>query len=222
MGAGDQGFSAPELATLHLLTPPTLVSGRSYPLRPLPDFPDALAVPTAQGTFWFANEQQPERSSYDLCYPRGIITHLQEPDGRIWQIAPLGNLSADCGFWAPAPTPFTTGESFSVPGAFQVSASDAATLTFTWLDTTPPTKPVPHFYGTRAFSLSGGKDQGSGLARFEVRQGGKLRTPDSDGSFDFPEGKAGTATVVAVDNAGNRSAAVALRFTRMGAIHIIR
>ncbi len=108
------------------------------------------------------------------------------------------------------------GTSFGVPGAFEVrvAASDPeqATLAFRWLDRTRPPRPRARVRG-RVVQWDPVVDSGSGVARYEVHAGTRVRIVPAWRSFGRTVVQADTRAtvagrpvrVVAVDRAGNRS-----------------
>ena len=233
MGAStDAGFSAPELATIGLLSPPPLTSGKTYQLRPLSLAPDALAVPSAQGVFWFENRQQVgydhQPDFYTCRRTAGIVVHLASHDETLWQFSLFGLDAATqpfCGFTQANPWP--SGGTFTVPGSFQVSyqgGDDPAGLRFSWLDQTPPARPKVAKIASRLIMVYGSTDAGSGLAGYELRLGKLVRrVPAYGGKLYLRRGLVGAWSLRALDHAGNRSAAVAVRLpSRTGAVRLGR
>ncbi len=153
---------------------------------------------------------------------------MLDPDWRLWLLPLFGVDPSPSQEWgSPVPKPFPSGASFTDPGVFSVSYTGGAapaTLSFAWLDMTPPTRPtVKAQTGGRMISLDGGADAASGLARIELRFAGRLRSfSPGYASFNFRRGLAGPASVTAIDNAGNRSAPVTLAFTGTGPVRIGR
>jgi Gametolysin peptidase M11 len=108
------------------------------------------------------------------------------------------------------------GRSFTQPGAFRLTvlrrAGGRVTVRFHWLDRTRPSRPALDPGACSSLAWERSRDTGSGVARYEVRLGGRLvaQVPDDFRVEPFADVRGhGRVRVVAVDRAGNRSLAAA-------------
>jgi len=155
--------------------------------------PQALAVTIARDEYWF-----------EYRHAHGVLAYGGanglEPGrfaGRNVLIGPVG-------------------AGFSVAGAFEVrvaaSDSERATLAFRWLDRTRPPRPRVRVRG-RLVEWDRVLDTGSGVARYEVHAGKRVRVVPAWRLFGKAIVQADTRAtvagrpvrVVAIDRAGNRS-----------------
>jgi hypothetical protein len=115
------------------------------------------------------------------------------------------------------------GESWGEAGAFRVTVvaheGTAMRVRFAWTDAKRPTRPPlysPSAVVRRTVQWGRSQDDGSGVVRYEVRLDGRAvgtTAPDNRGLMLLkPKRGRHLVSVVAVDRAGNRSAAGSKRF----------
>lgn len=238
MGSGGGDFNAYEKYVLGWITnvarPQAPGSFRIGELERPSTMPQALVVATARHEYWFDHRGDvPEGALLDYALNDGVLVHAG-PNPK----APLAKsvyphadllLPDPLGRGRPAILP---GESWGESGAFSVTVvakiAGGVELSFAWADSTRPRPPAivqpPRTLrakGRRTLEIgwNDAPETGSGVARYEVRiDGGSVRVYPGDmlGGFDrvrMPRLGAHTLAVVAVDRAGNRSAAAVRRFT---------
>jgi hypothetical protein len=183
MGSGAGDFNAFEKEQLGWLTSFLHPAGPgTYDIGPIEGptvLPQALVVTTARNEYWFESRSQ--------ATPSFLGTSVQPPEVSVV----VGPASADSQYLRNnllLPNPngggrqgYVAGESFVEPGAFRLSVaahSANASLTFEWIDRTPPTRP-----GLRVTALRGGRvrvewdtpvERGSGLESYSLVADGRI------------------------------------------------
>src|SRR5262249_37355038 len=185
----------------------------------------ALVVTTANDEYWFEYRAQAAlgEGGQRLAGP-GVIVHVSpSPDVRGPGSSTLRNvlLSNPARHGRPELRP---GDRFSDPGAFTLAvvkpARGNARVRFRWTDSVPPRMPqvsTSVVDGTLQVTVESQQDAGSGIGRYTVSLDGRAALQlASDGTDEpvrvgHPLPGTHTINVVAIDRAGNRSAAATRR-----------
>ncbi len=233
MGNGSGGYNAWELHQLGWLPNVTRVARpgryRIEALERVSDQPQALVVTTARSEYWLELRVEPARARDGVAPPAGVLIHAgPNPGADPSKVVFTGDdqlLPDPAGKGRPT---LRAGDSFAEPGAFRLKVvaidGDLATLELEWTDRVPPKRPPIEevLVGPRTVDVSwwDAPELGSGVAFFEVRvdRGAPRRVvPDwrvsPTAGFKRPAQGTHTASIVAVDRAGNRGPAAVRRFT---------
>jgi hypothetical protein len=196
--------------------------------------PQALVIETAQADYWLDHREPIGVDAVFAGTP--LVTGIEVHGG-----PPLSNpiVVSEFGTWnSLLPNPggrgrpvLVPGDTFEVKGAFRATVlrheGTTVTVRFEWTDTTRPARPrftLPK-RAKRGKTVvveweRGTDERGSGVARYEVRADGKLRaTVQEDfkvppqARVRFPTRGSHTVSIVAIDRAGNRSAATVKRLS---------
>ena len=191
--------------------------------RPTPE-PQALHVLTAAEEYWL--EFRPPEPLWPADEPTatpGVVVHAGTNGLSFRSRFPQRNLLLLDPVGAGRPS-FVSGETFSVPGAFAVTAVSTeaarATVRFRWVDTTRPSPPRIERAGRGSVAWAAAADAGSGVRAYEVRVNGRLvrrvQAVQILATLALPSNRRASytrlrrgrhrITVVAFDRAGNRSA----------------
>jgi hypothetical protein len=231
MGHGLGDYNAFEKVIAGWITPvPAVSANGEYVIDQLERAsaqPQMLRVTTAHNDYWFDHR---EPLGGDAGYAgdavvRGVEVHASpsaEDDGS--SVYQPGNVLVldPTGSGANAILP---GASWGETGAFRITVlaheGTSMRVRFEWTDTVRPTKPpVYNPVGVVRSRLHAdwgrARDDGSGVAAYEVRLDEKLLATTDAGARTLPLKKPSRGrhrvTVVAIDRAGNRSAAGATTF----------
>lgn len=233
MGHGTGGYNAWELNQLGWLPNVTRATPAArYAIEALERVtsrPQALVVTTARSEYWLELRVDPARARDGVTPPAGVLVHagpnLGADPSKLVFTGDDQLLPDPAGTGRPV---LRAGDSFAEPGAFRVKVAaidgDRATLELEWTDRVPPGRaPIEEvLVGPRTVDVSwwDAPELGSGVALYEVRldRGAPRRVvPDwrvsPTARFRRPAPGGHTASVVAVDRAGNRGPASVRRFT---------
>jgi gametolysin peptidase M11 len=230
MGHGSGDYNASEKALTGWINASPVTRNGEYLVEAIENAstqPQALVVVTAHNEYWFDHREPvgPDTAYRDSSIVRGVEVHASPSaddegsspyqPGNVLVLNPTGS-----GGDAVVP-----GESWGEAGAFSVTVvaheGTAMRVRFAWTDAKRPTRPPlysPSAVVRGAVQVQWGRsrDDGSGLARYEVRLDGRTAgttAPDNRGvTLAKPKHGRHVVSVVAIDRAGNRSAAGSKRF----------
>jgi gametolysin peptidase M11 len=230
MGHGSGDYNASEKALTGWINASPVTRNGEYLVEAIENAstqPQALVVVTAHSEYWFDHREPvgPDTAYRDSSIVRGVEVHASPSaddegsspyqPGNVLVLNPTGS-----GGDAVVP-----GESWGEAGAFSVTVvaheGTAMRVRFAWTDAKRPTRPPlysPSAVVRGAVQVQWGRsrDDGSGLARYEVRLDGRTAgttAPDNRGvTLAKPKHGRHVVSVVAIDRAGNRSAAGSKRF----------
>jgi Gametolysin peptidase M11 len=193
----------------------------------------AVVITTASSEYWIYHRLDQLQAPFSSSFlPTGVLVHVgpnpQAPPDQVVYGQDNLLLPNPVGQGRPAIFP---GETFAEPGVFQLTVlaqrGNQMDVKFEWTDTTAPKPPAItglakrlRAGGTLEISWNDAHELGSGLSHYEVKLDKRtaIRVPVQ---FAFtpivrikkPATGAHTISIVAVDRAGNRSAAATKRFT---------
>jgi hypothetical protein len=229
MGIGTGDFSAYAKAQLGWVTRVTrVVRPGEYTIAPLERASggsQAFVVTTARDLYWIEYRTEPARNDRGAVTSEpGVLVHVSEsPDVR----GAVSSNTVNALVTNPARRArpeLHPGDRFTYPSAFRLTvlreSASGARLRFAWVDKVPPRAPrvTGSVAGGRlSVEVAGGRETGSGVARYEITVDGRPRVSVSNDATDEPvrvgRPLPGTHSVkvVAVDRAGNRSAPAVIR-----------
>jgi hypothetical protein len=240
MGSGEGDFNAFEKFSLGWLPePPRLATNGVHSLDAIERpgaLPQALVIETASSEYWLDHREPDwdDESFRTTLPPDNVFVHAGPPASN----PVAGGLYSEGNVLVAPPgvdrQAFLTGDRLVEPGAFELTVLGRVGTTmqvrFGWTDRTAPGRPryvtpaparAPR--GRRVeVTWTPGSERGSGVARYELRLDGR---PPQQIVSDFRIGERAvvaaspgrhTLRLVAVDRAGNRSAAAVRHFTVRG------
>jgi Gametolysin peptidase M11 len=230
MGDGSGDYNAYEKALAGWITESPVTVNGEYVIEAIERAaaqPQALVVVTAHNEYWFDHREPlgPDALYAQSSIVRGVEVHVSpsaDDDGSspyqpgdVLVLNPTGN-GGDV---------IMPGESWGEAGAFRITVlaheGTAMRVRFAWTDTKRPTRPPlysPPNIVRRSVAVQWGRsrEDGSGLSAYQIRLDGRVvgtTAPDNRGlTLAKPKRGRHLVSVVAVDRAGNRSAAGSKRF----------
>jgi hypothetical protein len=193
----------------------------------------AVVITTASSEYWIYHRLDQLQAPFSSSFlPTGVLVHVgpnpQAPPDQV--VYGQDNLLLPNPLGKGRPAIFA-GETFAEPGVFQLTVlaqhGNQMDVKFEWTDTTAPKPAVitgvarrVRAGGTLEISWNDAHELGSGLSHYEVKLD-KRKAVSVPVQFAFtpivrmkkPGVGAHAVTIVAVDRAGNRSAAATKRFT---------